>query len=262
MEFHNKKHTGEKPFNCDDCGYACVNKSMLTSHIKQHMEYSLYYCKDCSFEAKFLNTYKSHLIKKKHTVGLVLDKEGNPVENFYIDLYGRKRGPRVKKSKVTETKTKKKKTTSSGTSSPDSLSSEEVPVDVSPAEEAAVSAALEQQCAPPTNGPGLATTPPMLLCPEIALQQRAVMEAAQLAYMRHYFQTLMVTDFRARHTMAAAVVAAAAATVTTATTEANTSSDEETRNTTVPLNLATRTEEESQDVPINLSKNSHDEENH
>ncbi|KAH1004600.1 protein hunchback [Dendroctonus ponderosae] len=98
FEFHVLSyHSGSKPFKCKLCDYACVNKSMLNSHLKSHSNNYPYRCGDCPYATKYLHTLKMHLQKTKHTQGVVLNADGTP-NPYPIDVYGTRRGPKQKKT--------------------------------------------------------------------------------------------------------------------------------------------------------------------
>ncbi|KYN34312.1 Protein hunchback [Trachymyrmex septentrionalis] len=109
MTFHwFSAHDDFKAYICSECSYACVSKSMLTSHMKTHSEVYQYNCGNCSYKTKFCNAMKKHLKDSKHQPGLVLNPDGTPNPFATIDVYGNKRGPRRKafvegKKELTET---------------------------------------------------------------------------------------------------------------------------------------------------------------
>lgn len=91
-------HDGSKPFECQKCSYACVSKSMLTSHLKKHSNVYPYRCADCTYKTKFCNALKKHLRWKEHRPAMVLNPDGSPNPSSVIDVYGTKRGPKRKLS--------------------------------------------------------------------------------------------------------------------------------------------------------------------
>lgn len=83
LEYHQRNHSGYKPFKCDHCDYKCVNKSMLNSHMKSHSSVYQYQCGDCKYATKYVHSLKMHLRKYNHQPAQLM-----------IDVYGRKRGPK------------------------------------------------------------------------------------------------------------------------------------------------------------------------
>ena len=92
LEYHQRNHSGYKPFKCDSCDYQCVNKSMLNSHMKSHSSVYQYQCGDCKYATKYVHSLKMHLRKYNH-------QPGQPM----IDVYGRKRGPKSNSSSSSST---------------------------------------------------------------------------------------------------------------------------------------------------------------
>ncbi|XP_043217053.1 protein hunchback-like [Amphibalanus amphitrite] len=97
LTYHLRNHFNSKPFKCNKCEYSCVNKSMLSSHMKSHTNLYQYRCGDCNFAAKYANALKNHLRKEKHRPGMVLNPDGSPNPFVIIDVYGTRRGPKIKK---------------------------------------------------------------------------------------------------------------------------------------------------------------------
>lgn len=97
LEYHLLNHAGAKPFKCPHCDYSCVNKSMLNSHLKSHSKVYQYRCANCNYETKYCHSLKLHLRKYGHTPDVVLHPDGTPNPYPVIDVYGTRRGPKVKK---------------------------------------------------------------------------------------------------------------------------------------------------------------------
>ncbi|CAG0903602.1 unnamed protein product [Darwinula stevensoni] len=97
LEYHLRNHFGSKPFKCDQCPYTCVNKSMLNSHMKSHSNVYQYRCSDCTYATKYCHSLKLHLRKYGHKPDMVLNYDGSPNPMPIIDVYGSRRGPKVKK---------------------------------------------------------------------------------------------------------------------------------------------------------------------
>lgn len=96
LEYHLRNHFGSKPFKCTQCKYSCVNKSMLNSHLKSHSNIYQYRCSDCSYATKYCHSLKLHLRKYAHKPAMVLNPDGTPNPLPIIDVYGTRRGPKVK----------------------------------------------------------------------------------------------------------------------------------------------------------------------
>jgi len=98
LEYHLLNHAGAKPFKCPHCDYSCVNKSMLNSHLKSHSKIYQYRCANCNYETKYCHSLKLHLRKYGHKPDVVLHPDGTPNPYPVIDVYGTRRGPKVKKT--------------------------------------------------------------------------------------------------------------------------------------------------------------------
>lgn len=96
LEYHLRNHFGSKPFKCSQCSYTCVNKSMLNSHLKSHSNIYQYRCADCSYATKYCHSLKLHLRKYNHKPAMVLNPDGSPNPLPIIDVYGTRRGPKLK----------------------------------------------------------------------------------------------------------------------------------------------------------------------
>ncbi|XP_068222505.1 protein hunchback [Palaemon carinicauda] len=97
LEYHLRNHFGSKPFKCNKCNYSCVNKSMLNSHMKSHSNIYQYRCSDCNYATKYCHSLKLHLRKYGHNPAMVLNPDGSPNPIPIIDVYGTRRGPKLKK---------------------------------------------------------------------------------------------------------------------------------------------------------------------
>lgn len=96
LEYHIRKHKNLKPFRCNQCSYSCVNKSMLNSHLKSHSKVYQYRCADCDYATKYCHSFKLHLRKYTHKPDMVLNEDGSPNPLIVIDVYGTRRGPKMK----------------------------------------------------------------------------------------------------------------------------------------------------------------------
>ncbi|XP_075236491.1 zinc finger protein hunchback [Lycorma delicatula] len=103
LEYHLRNHFGSKPFKCDKCIYSCVNKSMLNSHLKSHSNIYQYRCSDCTYATKYCHSLKLHLRKYGHTPAMVLNPDGSPNPLPIVDVYGTRRGPKQRMTKMTIT---------------------------------------------------------------------------------------------------------------------------------------------------------------
>jgi hypothetical protein len=100
LEYHLRNHFGSKPFKCPSCSYTCVNKSMLNSHMKSHTNVYQYRCQDCTYATKYCHSLKLHLRKYGHKPAMVLNPDGTPNPLPIIDIYGTRRGPKMKKDEA------------------------------------------------------------------------------------------------------------------------------------------------------------------
>ena len=70
---------------------------MLNSHMKSHTAIYQYRCADCNYATKYCHSLKLHLRKYNHKPDMVLNLDGTPNPLPIIDVYGTRRGPKIKK---------------------------------------------------------------------------------------------------------------------------------------------------------------------
>lgn len=74
---------------------------MLNSHLKSHSTVYQYRCADCSYATKYCHSLKLHLRKYQHNPAMVLNPDGTPNPLPIIDVYGTRRGPKIKRADPT-----------------------------------------------------------------------------------------------------------------------------------------------------------------
>ncbi|KAG8201511.1 hypothetical protein JTE90_011187 [Oedothorax gibbosus] len=87
LEFHMRKHTGEKPFKCDQCDYRTSDHNSLRRHKMLHSGDKMYKCPFCPYSSIQASCFKAHMNKHPGHNGVTYSCEICPFKTVKRDTY-------------------------------------------------------------------------------------------------------------------------------------------------------------------------------
>ncbi|XP_022242404.1 B-cell lymphoma/leukemia 11A-like [Limulus polyphemus] len=89
LTVHKRSHTGEKPYKCTMCDYACAQSSKLTRHMKTHgrMGKDVFRCRFCGMPFSVSSTLEKHMRKcVVNQSAFLIDKDTGSRDDNYSDI--------------------------------------------------------------------------------------------------------------------------------------------------------------------------------